>query len=133
MASCGVDMPKETKSSFETMTVEKQNFTVPVKFSAKLKGQSDVAISPQVSGQLMQICVSEGQQVKKGTTLFVIDSRNAQLELEAAQANLTAAEASANSAKLEYESNKNLFAKNIVSCYMLDNSENSYKQAQAAV
>ena len=49
----------------------------------------------------MQICVSEGQQVKKGTTLFVIDSRNAQLELEAAQANLTAAEASANSAKLE--------------------------------
>lgn len=36
----------------------------------------------------MQICVSEGQQVKKGTTLFVIDSRNAQLELEAAQANL---------------------------------------------
>lgn len=126
-------MPKETKSSFETMTVEKQNITVPVKFSAKLKGQSDVTISPQVSGQLMQICVSEGQQVKKGTTLFVIDSRNAQLELEAAQANLTAAEASANSAKLEYESNKNLFAKNIVSRYMLDNSENSYKQAQAAV
>ena len=81
----------------------------------------------------MQICVSEGQQVKKGMTLFVIDSRNAQLELEAAQANLTAAEASANSAKLEYESNKNLFAKNIVSRYMLDNSENSYKQAQAAV
>ncbi|MBR3577410.1 MAG: TolC family protein [Bacteroidales bacterium] len=37
-----------------------------------------------MSGQLMQICVSEGQQVKKGTTLFVIDSRNAQLELEAA-------------------------------------------------
>ena len=133
LASCGVDMPKETKSSFETMIVEKQNITVPVKFSAKLKGQSDVTISPQVSGQLMQICVSEGQQVKKGTTLFVIDSRNAQLELEAAQANLTAAEASANSAKLEYESNKNLFAKNIVSRYMLDNSENSYKQAQAAV
>lgn len=133
LASCGVDMPKETKTSFETMTVEKRNITVPVKFSAKLKGQSDVTISPQVSGQLMQICVSEGQQVKKGTTLFVIDSRNAQLELEAAQANLTAAEASANSAKLEYESNKNLFAKNIVSRYMLDNSENSYKQAQAAV
>ena len=133
LVSCGVDMPKETKSSFETMTVEKQNITVPVKFSAKLKGQSDVTISPQVSGQLMQICVSEGQQVKKGMTLFVIDSRNAQLELEAAQANLTAAEASANSAKLEYESNKNLFAKNIVSRYMLDNSENSYKQAQASV
>ena len=133
LASCGVDMPKETKTSFETITVEKQDIVVPVKFSAKLKGQSDVIISPQVSGQLMKICVSEGQQVKNGTTLFVIDSRNAQLELEAANANLTAAEAQANSAKLEYESNKNLFEKNIVSRYMLDNSENSYKQAQAAV
>ena len=133
LVSCGVDVPKETKTSYETIIVEKQDISVPVKFSAKLKGQSDVTISPQVSGQLMKICVSEGQQVKKGTTLFVIDSRNAQLELEAAQANLQAAEASARSAKLEYESNKNLFEKNIVSRYMLDNSENSYNQAQAAV
>ena len=133
LASCGVDIPEEKKSSYETMTIEKQDITVPIKFSAKLKGQADVNVSPQVSGQLMKICVSEGQQVKKGTTLFVIDSRNAQLELEAAQANLMAAEASANSAKLEYESNKNLFDKKIVSRYMLDNSENSYKQAQAAV
>ena len=133
LVSCGVDIPEETKSSYETMTIEKQDITVPIKFSAKLKGQADVNISPQVSGQLMKICVSEGQQVKKGATLFIIDSRNAQLELEAAQANLLAAEASANSAKLEYESNKNLFEKKIVSRYMLDNSENSYKQAQAAV
>ena len=133
MISCGVDIPKEIKTSYETMTVKKQDITIPVKFSAKLKGQADVIVSPQVSGQLMKICVSEGQQVKKGTTLFVIDSRNAQLELEAAQANLQAAEASAKSAQLEYESNKNLFAKNIVSRYMLDNSENSYKQSQAAV
>ncbi len=133
LASCGIDMPKETKTSFETMTVEKQDITVPVKFSAKMKGQSDVTITPQVSGQLMKIAVSEGQQVAKGQVLFVIDSRNAQLELEAAQANLQAALASENSAKLEYESNKNLFEKNIVSRYMLDNSENSYKRAQASV
>ena len=133
LTSCGLDMPKETKTSYETMTVEKKDITVPVKFSAKLKGQTDVTITPQVSGQLMQICVTEGQQVKKGQKLFVIDSRNAQLELEAAQANLQAALAQENSAKLEYESNKNLFEKNIVSRYMLDNSENSYKQAQAAV
>ena len=133
LTACGIDMPKETKTSFETMTVEKQDITVPVKFSAKLKGQTDVTITPQVSGQLMQICVVEGQQVKKGQTLFVIDSRNARLELEAAQANLQAALAAESSAKLEYESNKNLFEKNIVSRYMLDDSENSYKQAQASV
>jgi membrane fusion protein (multidrug efflux system) len=133
LTACGFDMPKETKTSFETITVEKQNITVPVKFSAKLKGQSDVTITPQVSGQLMKIAVSEGQQVKKGQVLFVIDQRNAQLELEAAQANLQASLAAENSAKLEYESNKNLFEKKIVSSYLLNNSENSYKQAQAAV
>ena len=133
LTSCGLDMPKEVQSSFETMTVKKSDIEVPYKFSARMKGQNDVTITPQASGQLMQICVTEGQLVKKGQTLFVIDSRNAQLELEAAQANLQAALAQENSAKLEYESNKNLFDKKIVSSYMLSNSENQYKQAQAAV
>ena len=133
LTACGLDIPKETNSSFETMTVEKTDIDVPLKFSAKLKGQADVTITPQVSGQLMKILVNEGQQVKKGQTLFVIDSRNARLELEAAQANLQAALAQENSAKLEYESNKNLFEKSIVSRYMLDNSQNTYRQAQASV
>ena len=133
ISSCGIDMPKETQSSFETMTVAKSDIELPYKFSARMKGQNDVTVTPQVSGQLIKICVAEGQQVKKGQTLFVIDSRNAQLDLEAAQANLQAALAQENSAKLEYESNKNLFDKKIVSSYMLSNSENSYKQAQASV
>ena len=133
LTACGVDMPQETQSSFETMTVKKSDIELPYKFSAKMKGSNDVTITPQASGQLMKICVTEGQQVKKGQTLFIIDSRNARLELEAAQANLQAAKAQENSAKLEYESNKNLFDKKIVSSYMLSNSENAYKQAQAAV
>ncbi|MBR5171671.1 MAG: efflux RND transporter periplasmic adaptor subunit [Muribaculaceae bacterium] len=120
--------------------MKKTDIEVPIKFSAKMKGQADVTISPQVSGQLMKILVTEGQQVRKGQTLFVIDSRNAQHELEsaranlqAAQANLQAAQAQANSAKLEYESNKNLYEKKIVSNYMLESSLNTYKQAQATV
>ena len=140
MDSCGVEMPKEEQSSYETMTVQKTDMEVPIKFSAKMKGQADVTISPQVSGQLMKICVTEGQQVRKGQTLFVIDSRNAQHELESASANLQAANANlqaaiaqANSAKLEYESNKNLYEKQIVSNYMLESSLNTYKQAQATV
>lgn len=131
--SCNLDIPQEIPSSFDTMVVEKSDITIPFRFSAKMKGKTDVTITPQVSGQLMQICVVEGQQVQKGQTLFIIDSRNAQLELEAAQANYEAAVARESSAKLEYESNKNLYEKNIVSSYMLDNSQNSYRQAQAAV
>lgn len=133
LGSCGVKMPEETPKSFETLTVEKKDITIPLKFSAKMKGTNDVTITPQVSGQLMEICVSEGQQVKKGQKLFVIDQRDAQLELEVAEANLQAALAAESNAKLEYESNKNLFDKRIVSRYMLDDSENSYKQAKASV
>ena len=140
LTACGLDIPKEVPSSYETMTVQKQDIMMPMKFSAKMKGQADVTITPQVSGQLTQIRVSEGQQVVKGQILFVIDSRNAQHEVEAARANLQAAQANyqaataqENSAKLEYESNKNLFDKKIVSSYMLENSLNNYKQAQAAV
>ena len=133
LTACNIDMPQQVDSSFETMTIKKTDIELPYKFSARMKGQNDVTVTPQVSGQLMKICVTEGEQVKKGQVLFVIDQRNAQLELEAAQANLEAALAQENSAKLEYESNKNLFDKKIVSSYMLTNSENSYKQAQASV
>ena len=140
MVACNLNMPKEIPSSFETMTVKKSDIELPYKFSARMKGQNDVTVMPQVSGQLVKICVAEGQQVKRGQTLFVIDSRNAQNEvqaaqanLQAAQANLQAAQAQANTAKLEYESNKNLFDKKIVSDYTLESSLNHYKQAQASV
>ena len=40
LVSCDVDMPKQTQSSFETMTVEKSDIEVPYKFSARMKGRS---------------------------------------------------------------------------------------------
>ena len=133
LTACGGDIPQVVQTSFETLTIKKSDIEVPIKFSAKMKGQTDVTITPQVSGQLMKICVKEGDQVKMGQVLFIIDQRSAQLELESAEANLQAAIAQENSAKLEYESNKNLFDKKIVSKYTLDTSENSYNQAKASV
>ena len=133
LTACGVDVPQEVQTSYQTMTISKSNISVPLKYSATLKGTSDVTITPQVSGQLMEVCITEGQQVKKGDVLFRIDSRNAELELESAEANLLSALASESSARLEFESNKNLYAKGIVSKYLLDNAENQYKQAQASV
>lgn len=133
LTACGGSAPQVAQSSYQTLTISKSDITVPLKYSATLKGTSDVTIKPQVSGQLMEVCITEGQQVKKGTVLFRIDSRDAQLELESAEANLLAAQAQESSAKLEFESSKNLFAKGIVSKYMLDNAENEYKQAQASV
>lgn len=133
LTSCGGEMPQVEQTSYETVTIKKEDITVPMKFSAKLKGETDVTITPQVNGQLTRICVTEGDQVKKGQVLFIIDQRDAQLELESAQANLQAALAQEASAKIEYESNKNLYEKKIVSKYTLDTSENSYNQAKASV
>ena len=133
LVACGGGMPAPTPTSYETVTIKKEEITVPIKFSAKLKGETDVTITPQVSGQLMKICVVEGDVVKKGQVLFIIDQRNAQLELESAQANLQAAIAQENSARIEYESNKNLYEKQIVSKYTFETAENSYNQAKASV
>ena len=131
VVSCKNETPRPIPTSYETMTVQTSDIVLPLRYSATLKGTSDVTIKPQVSGQLMEVCITEGQQVQKGDVLFVIDSRNAQLELEYAEANLLAAQAAESSAKLEFESNKNLYAKGVVSKYMLDNSENDYKRAAA--
>ena len=133
MTSCVNGVPEVVPTSYETVTIEKSDITVPMKFSSKLKGETDVTITPQVSGQLMRICVTEGDVVKKGQVLFIIDQRDAQLELESAQASLQAAIAQENSARIEYESNKNLYEKKIVSKYTFDTAENSYNQAKAPV
>ena len=133
LAACGGKAPQIVPTSYETLTIGKSDISVPLKYSATLKGTSDVTITPQVSGQLMEVCITEGQQVKKGDVLFRIDSRDAELELQSAEANLLAAEAQESSAKLEFESNTNLYAKGIVSKYVLDNAENQYKQAKASV
>ena len=122
MTSCGNNVPQVVPTSYETVTIEKSDITVPMKFSSKLKGETDVTITPQVSGQLMRICVTEGDQVKKGQVLFIID-----------QASLQSAIAQENSARIEYESNKNLYEKKIVSKYTFDTAENAYNQAKASV
>ena len=66
LAACGGKEPQVVHTSFPTMSITKSNIKVPLKFSATLKGTSDVTIKPQISGQLMEVCITEGQQVKKG-------------------------------------------------------------------
>lgn len=133
LTACGTEIPQAEQTSYQTMTISKSDITLPLRYSATLKGTADVTIRPQVSGQLMEVCITEGQQVKKGDVLFRIDSRDAALELQSAEANLLVAQAKESSAKLEYESTQNLYAKGIVSKYLLDDAENSYKQAKASV
>lgn len=132
MNSC-VDVPKEQHTSYETIKVQRNDFDSQLKYSAVIIGKSDVQITPQVSGQIVSKHVVPGQVVKAGQTLFVIDSREAQIEVQNAQSVLLAAEAQVATAKLEMESNENLFKKEIVSEYMVTSARNAYKRATAGV
>lgn len=133
LASCNVDVPKEKHTSYETTIVKEESILYPVKFSATIVGQNDVIITPRTSGQLEKICVAPGQNVSRGQLLFVIDQAQAQIQVNNAMANLQAAKAQMNSAQLEYDSNRELCAKGIVSDYMVKAALNSLNTAKAGV
>lgn len=132
LVSC-VNAPQEQHTSFETITLAPGNITIPNRWSTSITGRNDVTIIPQTEGQLTRVCVAEGERVKKGQVLFEIDNRQAKIDLSTAKSDLLAAEAQMNSAELEYKSNQNLYAKNIISEYMLQKSHNDLKHAEATV
>ncbi|MCQ2153388.1 MAG: efflux RND transporter periplasmic adaptor subunit [Bacteroidales bacterium] len=127
------DVPKETHTSFETVVLERKSITIPTTRSVTVVGKNDVVISPQISGQLMKVCVTEGQRVKAGDLLFVIDEKEPEMLLANAKSSLLAAKSRCNVAELEYESNRHLYSKKIVSDYILKASRNEFEQAKAAM
>lgn len=82
---------EDAAASFETMTVSKQDITLEQSYPAQIEGRQSVKIIPRVEGYLRQICVKEGQRVKKGQVLFVIDQATYQAEVKAAEANVAVA------------------------------------------
>ncbi len=104
---------------------------IPNAHSASIRGRQDVNIYPQVSGTISQLPVKEGQSVRKGQTLFVIDQVPYRAALQTAEANVAAAKAAVSTAQLAYESKKELFARNVVSQFDLSTSENTLLSAKA--
>lgn len=116
---------------YAVLTVATTDREIPSSFSATIRGRQDIAIYPQVSGTITQLCITEGQPVTKGQTLFVIDQVPYKAALQTAEANVAAAEAGVATAQLVYDSKKELFAKKVVSQYDLSTAENSLLTAKA--
>lgn len=102
-------------------------------YSARLDGQQVVEVRPQVSGLITRICIDEGQKVRKGQVLFVIDQVPYQAALAEATANVKSAEANLATAKLNLESTEVLREKNVVQDYDLNTARNELAVAEAAL
>lgn len=75
MASCQETPTQQTGggASYETMKVATSDKEFVTDYSASIRGRYDASILPQVSGTIQRVMVSEGQKVKKGQSLFIID------------------------------------------------------------
>ena len=125
------EQQEENAADFETMTVSKQDITLEQSYPAQIEGRQSVKIIPRVEGYLRQICVKEGQRVKKGQVLFVIDQATYQAEVKAAEANVAVAKAGVETAQLNYDSRQTLHGKNIVSDYDLRTASTNLQMAKA--
>jgi membrane fusion protein (multidrug efflux system) len=107
--------------------------TTHLEFSASLEGTKDIEIRPQVDGYLERIFVDEGAYVKKGQTLFQINSRPYREQLNSAQATLAAAKATLANAEINVSKLKPLVQNNVISEVQLKSAQTAYDAAAANV
>ena len=106
--------------------------------TGKIQPEVEVALSSEVSGEIIELPVVEGQQVKKGDLLVKINPdliqsalSQAQAGLQNVRAQLSQAEASKKNAELNYNRSKSLFEKGVISKSDWDRSVADYEVAQA--
>ena len=128
---CKQAPPAQMETGYEVMTVAPADRMILSTYSATIRGRQDIDIYPQVSGTLTKVCVTEGQRVKNGQTLFIIDQVPYEAALQTAVANVKSAEAALATAQLTYESKEELYKENVVSAFDLSTAKNSLLAAKA--
>src|SRR6266536_5524088 len=88
--------------------VAKQDFPVYLSGLGSIQAYYTVSVRSRVDGQLVDVKFREGEHVKKGDLLAVIDPRPYQVQLDQAQATLFKDQASLRDAQLNYERYKSL-------------------------
>jgi multidrug efflux system membrane fusion protein len=104
-----------------------QDFVV---FTGRTDAVESVDIRARVSGYLTETLFKDGQEVKKGDVLFVIDPRPYQADCDRAKAEFSRAEADARLAGVEFNRAKELRDKNTISAADFDIKSAAYLKAQ---
>lgn len=117
----------------EVMTVGTSNSDLETSYPAIIRGKTDVQIRPQISGTIMKVCVDEGQHVRKGQVLFLLDPVPLQAVVDQARAAVNAANAALNSAQTNERNQKMLYDKGIIAKSSWDAAVDQLNQARASV
>lgn len=122
---------KETIVTVQTEKIEKRTITQIVTATGKIQPEVQVKINAEVSGEIIELPVREGQRVQKGQLLVRIKPDAYQAQFERWQASMSVAEANLAKADADYKRASELYEKKLVSDADMDASRTAYQVAKA--
>lgn len=138
LSKAGVLGNKEKGKEVEVAQVDAMTIIETVSATGKIQPEIEVKISSEVSGEIIDLPVKEGQVVKKGDLLVRINPdlytsglNRSVASLSGTKAGLSQADAQFKEAKANYERNKTLFEKGIISKSDWDKAVSSFEVAKA--
>ncbi|WP_121964913.1 efflux RND transporter periplasmic adaptor subunit [Myroides sp. N17-2] len=130
---------EEEVTLVETVKLDKSNIVETVSGTGKIQPEIEIKISPEVSGEIITLPVKEGQVVRKGDLLVVINPalytsamERVEAMLATSKAGLSQAEAQLKEAKSNYDRNSKLYDKGVISRSEWDLIVRTYEVAKAA-
>ncbi|MDF1796723.1 MAG: efflux RND transporter periplasmic adaptor subunit [Coxiellaceae bacterium] len=134
LAACDSDkQPKPQAVPVGVEKIVKSNLPITLDYIGITRSVAGVDVVARVQGFLEQMLFTEGDYVKKGTLLYVIDPRPFRAELDSAKANLDKAIANMLYQKVEVQRKAKLVVENYVSQEEFDNQKALYQEALAQV
>jgi HlyD family secretion protein len=119
---------------------EKRTIVETITANGKIQPEKEVKISPDVSGEIVELTIKEGDQVEKGQLLlrikpdtYISQKDRSLAAISSAKARLAQAEAQFIQAELSFKRNKQLYDEQTISKSEYEQSEASYSVAKAEV
>lgn len=102
-------------------------------FPGKVKATREVSLAFRVAGQIERFDVKEGDYVKKGQTIAVLDQRDFQAAVADLEARLRGAQSVMNEAKLNFDRNRKLLESDTIAQSSFDSAQSSFETSRANV
>ena len=125
--------PAKPPTPVSVTTLNEQNVRLWSEFSGRMQAVDFAEIRPEVTGRITEVRFQDGQQVKAGDTLFVIDARPYAAVVEHDQAALESAKSQLVRANQDEDRGKSLIASHAIAQSDLDTWNNNTRTAQANI